>query len=1577
MPASTRLEDVEAKYDVVLNYPNLELHSAAAAGNVGLVHYALTHGQPVNSVLHGVLPLHAACSGGSVSVVRMLIERGADVNAPRLPRRYSDGKRSNAPSVGAAGSTPLHFAAANGHAPIAQILLTCGAIPDKQDKNGMTPETLAEINRHTDVIRVLRVWEHLQAQESHARLSSLGGEDSVEPLESGSPSTSASLANLNRNDSSLEVRERLSSFGSRKGKERAFSFSSNASEAPSTAAIKVKQSFEALFRGRPSRSASAASQQQRPNLSASSSLQPLEGLRINTKGVENQPDPEANSLNSPKAFSPPTSPVATYGPDGSMLNREPSGLSGYSGQSTTTLGLGSIFPDPPERDPSSSNLASSPSKSLLGPSPSRSSLGPPPSRSTSTLFGSSRRPSLPSILEKAAHPGQAIRQAFKRDHHHHPQNGDSAHVGATSPTSPNSVFSSASRSPPSSGYFRGRHRSNDYNVSPETQRVRKYGHKYMSKHALLHLFRRGHSPPSRSPSPPQRSESRARPLLPEEVDEGIEKLRRASLDLSMREGKSVRGDDDQSVFSGLDVTLPNSAPAHKSSFFSSELELPTFSSLTIDPAMIPLPSSPSPSISTLASDISESRLSPINLPERRHTTSRKGSGMAAPSPLANEWAQSSDSDSPSVNLRRSKSEVVKSASQTTITSPSGTGTSSSRQPSTPSSPLHLSMTAEGPTHVQTATSKPRSATLPSRLANFGSPNQSVPRSQSGGRIMGWAEGVDLRKVASGILRRRSTRSRKRSDPKSPTKSDNAPARDNILKIHRVSEEKDVTLEGDQAETETIKLAERSGAVGEAEGKQSQDSGTRTEGGADADIEEDEDDEYHDAEDASLFDYAHYIRFAEPLDMDLTSSTSTSDRPSTPVVVVQSPVDESGSATVEVIHTPDEDLADEVRQGYLSASSVLPSQVAARLDGHDNSDTDIATTDTERGDRDARRATSEETERGDRTRPADIIEEEGPSADQNVQPPASSMTKLLEADEDAMEPEAHLENMPVQLKKPTPPRSRFVEIISQEDIAPVRRQSSYRSWTRFGRYRGASLSTAGGTESTRIVTPPSLRMSLASSEDLGSSPPLHKRVGSIKSSSPPAPSTSSLYNVESRARGKSVSSSSTSNSGMGYSYGQSTAGTSLTPPSTLSLGGQGGFPPVPEHDVVHPQPRRQASTSAEARELIKQTESDILQIAQLPDSLDSSRSLAAQLAAYGESHAMEEVFAEREKKKYIGSEDGGSDRDSFFSALSDGVSRVPSEFGSEGRQRPSSLHSFGRRSYGSSLFPADAPQSASINLIYDKRAAAYKERMAALTAGPAHTFPSSASTHSRRSQHHRRRVHANAARAGSPMSTDAWLDAGSQRPGGPADAPQDNGEAVDESYADQYPGISSPLPLNNPSSQSPLARSVRKLSFPLGSSSTHHQPSSKPSSVLAPSIIRSTRSLSPAASRLGSASFSGLTPLTTLNPSRYAGLASPMQSLGSVGAAAAARTPSITSGFSNGAGAGGTIVPSTTGSSPYISVFSNRFTGPHDGDDSDDEEQQPQQYMMIENDWMGGHVVDPEGEKKSRWDHLRNFGKPKK
>ncbi|KAJ3827779.1 hypothetical protein EV361DRAFT_796896 [Lentinula raphanica] len=150
----------EAKYNVVTDFPNYDLHSAAASGNQGLAEYALNRGQPVNSVVDGVLPLHAACAGGHEQVVKLLLDHGADVNAARLPRRYSNEKNrdASAPILGTTGSTPLHFAAANGNKNIINILLLRGAHADRGDKHGITPAMLAEQHGWLECAEVLNNW---------------------------------------------------------------------------------------------------------------------------------------------------------------------------------------------------------------------------------------------------------------------------------------------------------------------------------------------------------------------------------------------------------------------------------------------------------------------------------------------------------------------------------------------------------------------------------------------------------------------------------------------------------------------------------------------------------------------------------------------------------------------------------------------------------------------------------------------------------------------------------------------------------------------------------------------------------------------------------------------------------------------------------------------------------------------------------------------------------------------------------------------------------------------------------------------------------------------------------------------------------------------------------------------------------------------------------------------------------------------------------------------------------------------------------------------------------------------------
>ena len=203
---------------------NLGLHSAAASGDFGLVRYALANGQPINSVLQGVLPIHVACSGGDEQVVNLLIDNGADVNAPRyapssfssrtpsyylsprfhlasfitnfhisaaisrLPLRYTSDKNrdTSAPIVGTSGSTPLHFACANGHVNIAIILLQHGAHPDRADKHGVTPEVLARESGHENCAETIRRWIEQKDQDLRSRAEYLYDGPSSSKMDSSS-----------------------------------------------------------------------------------------------------------------------------------------------------------------------------------------------------------------------------------------------------------------------------------------------------------------------------------------------------------------------------------------------------------------------------------------------------------------------------------------------------------------------------------------------------------------------------------------------------------------------------------------------------------------------------------------------------------------------------------------------------------------------------------------------------------------------------------------------------------------------------------------------------------------------------------------------------------------------------------------------------------------------------------------------------------------------------------------------------------------------------------------------------------------------------------------------------------------------------------------------------------------------------------------------------------------------------------------------------------------------------------------------------------------------------------------------
>jgi len=108
--------------------PDIDIHGAAAKGNIEAVKQHIAAGTDVNAKAGGVgeTPLHNAASRGHKEIAELLISEGADVNAVGMHGH---------------GGTPLHYAATK---EVAELLIAKGADVNTKDNVGDTPIDLAD-----------------------------------------------------------------------------------------------------------------------------------------------------------------------------------------------------------------------------------------------------------------------------------------------------------------------------------------------------------------------------------------------------------------------------------------------------------------------------------------------------------------------------------------------------------------------------------------------------------------------------------------------------------------------------------------------------------------------------------------------------------------------------------------------------------------------------------------------------------------------------------------------------------------------------------------------------------------------------------------------------------------------------------------------------------------------------------------------------------------------------------------------------------------------------------------------------------------------------------------------------------------------------------------------------------------------------------------------------------------------------------------------------------------------------------------------------------------------------------------
>ncbi|CAO1613864.1 unnamed protein product [Sympodiomycopsis kandeliae] len=340
--------------------PNFGLHAAATSGNLPLVKYALESGQPANCVLSGVTPLHAAATTGNIAVINLLLASGADVNALR-----SKTEEAARDSPGAEGSTALHFASANGHFDAVKVLLEHGAIPAVPDKDGVVPEALAIGTSHTDCAELIKAWTATYGQNGLA---------DVMPASSRTPHPS--------NAGSITP-------------------ASSAPQSPvkSSHSMRSQTSLEQLSSAAAGVKATLLSKRSNSKLNKATSNPVLRGVPLsNAKAALSTRQPRAPST-----------------ADSNLRSRSPENADLPSAASDIGTGSPGRQSQHHERMTSESGLYGNDSDLGFA----TSTTPTPTATSSQHLSETKRRPSLPSLLEKAAHPASSLKAALTNNQSKH------------------------------------------------------------------------------------------------------------------------------------------------------------------------------------------------------------------------------------------------------------------------------------------------------------------------------------------------------------------------------------------------------------------------------------------------------------------------------------------------------------------------------------------------------------------------------------------------------------------------------------------------------------------------------------------------------------------------------------------------------------------------------------------------------------------------------------------------------------------------------------------------------------------------------------------------------------------------------------------------------------------------------------------------------------------------------------------------------------------------------------------------------------------------------------------------------